>query len=87
MGATVEGGVLRNSRSLGARGFRAFLSLNKRSKGTDDRDDEYRNFHLAWIMCFQSNLGLGKRLWSLRDRALLRPADGSIQVVFTITVM
>jgi hypothetical protein len=51
--ATVEG-VLRNSRSLGARGFRAFLSLNKKSKGTDERDDEYRNFHFAWTMCFQS---------------------------------
>ena len=53
----------------------AFLELEQEEQGTDDRDDEYRNFHLAWIMCFQSNLGLGKRFWSLRDRALLRPAD------------
>jgi hypothetical protein len=72
--ATVEG-ALRDFRSLGARGFRAFSSLSKKSKGTDNRDDEYRNFHLAWIVCFQSNPGLDKRFWSLRDRVLLRPAD------------
>ena len=59
--------------TLGRLEHGAFLSLNKKSRGIDDRDREYRNFHTTWIMCFQSNLG--KRLWSLRDRTLLRPAD------------
>jgi len=62
-----------SSETLGRLEHGAFLSLNKKSRGIDDRDREYRNFHTTWIMCFQSNLG--KRLWSLRDRTLLRPAD------------
>ena len=74
-----------SSETLGRLEHGAFLSLKKKCRGIDDRDGEYRNFHPAWIMCFQSNLG--KRLWSLRDRTLLPPADWSIQVVFTITVI
>jgi len=51
-------------------------------------DDEYRNFHLAWIMCFQSNLGLGKRALEFEGSCFARSCrPESIQVIFTITVI